>query len=223
MQPLTSAMTRLGQALLATLSSFLRGRSFLQALFSFWVNPTTLQEQKGKTALPRRTVEGFLKEARRRLLGPIEGDQLRCFSKKLKLQFKERLQHHAASMLPSFNHLLPSGTERGNYLALDVGGSTLRVALVALRGREAVGNESEIVRMQIFKITPEIKGLEGMDFFEWMAIRIREVIKDDVAETSDRDSLIPLGLAWSFPVEYESHLMFSRYRGPANMDTDKHR
>lgn len=201
MQPLTSAMTRLKQALLAALNSIRRGRSFLQALFAFWISPATLKEQEAKTALPRRTVEDFLKEARRRLLGPVEGDQLQCLSKKLKLQFRERLQHHAESMLPSFNHLLPTGEERGHYLALDVGGSTLRVALVALNGREETGRESEIVRMQSFKITPEIKSLEGMDFFDWMATRIREVIKDRDASVDGSGGSIPMGLAWSFPVE----------------------
>ncbi|KAH6647660.1 hexokinase-like protein [Truncatella angustata] len=196
-------MTGLKQALRAAFQSLLRGRSFLQALFAFWISPANLKEQSVKTELSRRTVEDFLREARQRLLGPIEGDRLQCLSKDLKLQFRGRLQHHAESMLPSFNHLLPSGTERGHYLALDVGGSTLRVALVALRGREASGKESEIIRMQCFKITPEIKNLEGMNFFAWMAKRICEVVKEDTSSSSSGEP-IPMGLAWSFPVEQTS-------------------
>jgi hexokinase len=194
-------MTRLKQALLAAFNSLLRGRSFLQALFAFWISPNTFKEHQVKTALPRRTVEDFLKEASQRLLGPIEGDQLRHLSKGLKLQFRERLQHHAESMLPSFNHLLPTGNEKGHYLALDVGGSTLRVALVALRGRETTGRESEIVRMQCFKITPEIKSLEGMNFFDWMATQICQVVGDGTLEAAELKEPIPMGLAWSFPVE----------------------
>ncbi|KAK6064143.1 hexokinase-1 [Seiridium cupressi] len=197
-------MTGLKQALLAALNSLLRGRSFLQALFAFWVSPATIKEHHVKTELPRRSTEDFLREARQRLLGPIEGDKLQCLSQDLKIQFRERLQHHAESMLPSFNHLLPTGQEKGQYVALDVGGSTLRVALVALSGREVPGKESEIVRMQSFKITPEIKSLEGMDFFDWMATRIREVIMADGAETHDTASPILMGLAWSFPVEQTS-------------------
>ncbi|KAI0129578.1 hexokinase-1 [Xylariales sp. AK1849] len=206
MQPLASAMTTLKEALLAAFKSLLRGRSFLQALFAFWISPATLKKHQvnGKTTLAKKTIEEFLKEAESQLLGPIQGDQLTWFSQSLKLQFRERLSFHAESMLPSFNHLLPSGEEQGHYLALDVGGSTLRVALVVLRGRKASGRESEIVRMDSFKITPEIKKFEGMAFFDWMAVRINEVIKDDVAQKYDSEAPIPMGLAWSFPVEQTS-------------------
>ncbi|KAI3320219.1 hexokinase-1 [Xylariaceae sp. AK1471] len=204
MRPLVSAMTTLRKSLLAALKSFLRGKSFLQALFAFWISPRKLKDQhvNGNTISVSRTITEFLKEAEERLLSPIEGDKLRAFSSDLKAQFRERLQTHPECMLPSFNHLLPTGKEIGQYLALDVGGSTLRVALVELRGREASGRECEIVRMISFKITPEIKRLEGMAFFDWMAGRIHEVIhKDGVADTQDP---IPVGLAWSFPVEQVS-------------------
>ncbi|KAI1429786.1 hexokinase-1 [Xylaria sp. FL1777] len=201
MRPLVSAMTTLRKSLLAALKSFLRGKSFLQVLFAFWISPRKLKDQdvNGKTTKVSRTIAEFLKEAEKLLLGSIEGERLRAFSSDLKAQFRERLQTHPECMLPSFNHLLPTGQEIGQYLALDVGGSTLRVALVALRGREARGRECEIVRMVSFKITPEIKRLEGMAFFDWMAMRIHEVIhKDGAVKTRDP---IPMGLAWSFPVE----------------------
>ncbi|KAI5861367.1 hexokinase [Durotheca rogersii] len=203
MQPLTSAMTSLKKSLLAALKSFLRGRSFLQALLAFWISPKTLNEHRagGKPTFLSRTVEDFLREAERLLLGPIDGDGLRRYSSELKRQFRERLQSHPECMLPSFNHLLPTGNERGRFLALDVGGSTLRVGLVELRGRGTTGRESEIVRMVAFKITPEIRMLEGMSFFDWMAGRIHEVVQNDIA--SDQE-IIPMGLAWSFPVEQVS-------------------
>lgn len=201
MRPLVSAMTTFRKSLLAALKSFLRGKSFLQALFAFWISPRKLKDHHVSAATTRslRTVAEFLKEAEKLLLSPIEGDRLRVFSANLKAQFRERLQTHPECMLPSFNHLLPTGNEIGQYLALDVGGSTLRVALVQLRGREAEGRGCEIVRMISFKITPEIKKLEGMAFFDWMAMRICDVIhKDGAANTEDP---IPMGLAWSFPVE----------------------
>ncbi|OTA56304.1 hexokinase [Hypoxylon sp. EC38] len=203
MRPLTSAMTTLKKSLLAALKSFLRGRSFLQALLAFWISPNALKEQhvNGKRVYPSRTIENFLEEAEKLFLGPIDGDGLKRYSSDLKRQFRERLHSHPECMLPSFNHLLPTGKERGQYLALDVGGSTLRVALVELRGREATGKESEIVRMVSFKITPEIKKLEGMSFFDWMAARIYEVIHKDIPHGQD---IIPMGLAWSFPVEQTS-------------------
>jgi len=195
-------MTNLRKSLLAALKSFLRGKSFLQALFAFWISPLKIKDQPGNGNAIRgsKAIADFLKEAEERLLGPIENDRLRAFSSDLKAQFRERLQTHPECMLPSFNHLLPTGKEIGQFLALDVGGSTLRVGLVELRGREASGRECQIVRMISFKITPDIKRLEGMAFFDWMAERIREVLhKDGVAYTQNP---IPIGLAWSFPVEY---------------------
>ncbi|KAI0483637.1 hexokinase-1 [Xylaria cf. heliscus] len=204
MRPIVSAMTTLRKSLLAALKSFLRGKSFLQALFAFWISPRKLKDHhvNGKKTRPLRTIADFLREVEDLFLSPIEGDRLRVFSSDLKAQFRERLQTHPECMLPSFNHLLPTGKETGQYLALDVGGSTLRVALVELRGRETEGRECEIVRMISFKITPEIKRLEGMAFFDWMAMRIHDVIhKDGVANSKEP---IPMGLAWSFPVEQVS-------------------
>lgn len=202
MRPFVSAMTTFRKSLLAALKSFLRGKSFLQALFAFWISPRKLKDQHASgttTTHSPRTIAEFLKEAEKLLLSPIEGDRLRLFSSDLKAQFRDRLQTHPECMLPSFSHLLPTGNEIGQYLALDVGGSTLRVALVQLRGRQAEGRGCEIVRMISFKITPDVKKLEGMAFFDWMAMRIYNVIhKDGVVNTQDP---IPMGLAWSFPVE----------------------
>ncbi|KAI0477830.1 hexokinase-1 [Xylariaceae sp. FL0804] len=215
MQPLASAMATLRSSLLAALRSFLQGKSFLQALLAFWVSPQVIKDHRAasssavtekKTPPPppplssRRTVDDFVREAEELLLGPVDGPGgLRRFASALKAQFRERLAAHTECMLPSFNHLLPTGRETGRYLALDVGGSTLRVALVELRGRGAgAGRETDIVRMVSFRITPEVKRLEGMAFFDWMAARIHEVVREDAAQ---RSGPLPVGLAWSFPVE----------------------
>lgn len=186
--------------MLAAFKSFIRGRSILQAIFAFWISPNSIKGRhaNGHAVLPLRSLEDFLREAEERLLGPVDGDGLRRFSEALKTQFRERLQICGDNMLPSFNHLLPTGEEKGQYLALDVGGSTLRVALVELRGREASGRESEIVQIQTFKITPDIKELEGMAFFDWLAAQINEVVSKEPRPTQGP---IPMGLAWSFPVE----------------------
>ncbi|KAK8116018.1 hexokinase-1 [Apiospora sp. TS-2023a] len=193
--------------MLAALKTLVRGRSFLQALFAFWISPAVLKEHhvNGAPLPPRsRTIEDFLKEAEELLMGPLDGDRLNDFSSQLKLQFRERMQSHAESMLPSYNHLLPSGKETGQFLALDVGGSTLRVALVELRSREMPGRECSIVRIDTFKITPELKLLEGMAFFDWMAARIKDVLSDGDTQGLDPEIPIPMGLAWSFPVEQTS-------------------
>ena len=203
MQPLVSAMTTLRNLFLAALKSLLRGKSFIQAMLSFWINPTALAGADGlKTADgAKRTIQDFLRETEQLLIHPIEGDRLKDFSRMLKLQFRDRLLHNAACMLPSYNHQLPNGCERGQYLSLDVGGSTLRVALVELRGRQARGKESEIVRISTFKITPAIKQLHGLAFFDWMAARIIETVSPAVDKEYTPENPPPMGLAWSFPIE----------------------
>lgn len=49
-------------------------------------------------------------------------------------------------MLPSFVRNIPNGTEQGDYLALDLGGTNFRVILIRL-----IGKESEMIS-KIFRI-----------------------------------------------------------------------
>jgi hexokinase len=107
-------------------------------------------------------------------------------------------------MLPSFNHTLPNGKESGRYLALDVGGSTLRVALIDLFGRESAKMTGDvamrIVTMRSWKIDEKIKRLEGTLFFDWMAQRMEDMLSESECEL-EHDGVLEAGLSWSFPVE----------------------
>lgn len=208
MQPLISAMTTLREVFAAAVKSLLRGKSIIQAILAFWISPTAFKGDSASAVNTnktnggaRRSVQDFLKEAEELFLLPIERERLRDLAAGLKAQFRERLLTNPACMLPSYNHQLPSGVERGQFLALDVGGSTLRVALVELRGREAHGSESGIIRKSSFKITPEIKSLEGLAFFDWMAQRISETIASSLEQDNSPENPILMGMAWSFPIE----------------------
>jgi hypothetical protein len=197
-------MATLRQVFVAAIKSLLRGKAVIQAFLALWVSPSEMKSQdvKPRDTQPCRTIEDFLKEARELLVGPSEGDGLREFAARLKVQFREGLLSNPECMLPSYNHQLPNGCERGQYLALDVGGSTLRVALVELRSREARGCESGIIRMKSFEIGPVVKDLEGMAFFNWMAARIVETVAEHVKQDDGSEKPLPMGLAWSFPIEY---------------------
>ena len=211
MQPLISAMTTLREVFAAAVKSLLRGKSIIQAILAFWISPTAFKGGDAAAAVntnsntkangARRSVQDFLREAEELFLLPIERDRLKELAAGLKAQFRERLLTNPACMLPSYNHQLPNGIERGQFLALDVGGSTLRVALVELRGREAHGSESGIIRKSSFKITPEIKSLEGLAFFDWMAQRVSETIASSLEQDNSPENPILMGMAWSFPIE----------------------
>lgn len=202
-------MTSLRDVLLAAIKSLLRGKSFLQAILAFWINPATATAQDAKPkatapAVSARTTADFLAEAELLLLDSARGAGLRDFATRLKRQFHQGLRSNPACMLPSYNHQVPNGRERGQFLALDVGGSTLRVALVELRGRDSKGEASSIVEINSFKIDHEIRGLRGPAFFDWMAARIVETVAKGSKQGHAPEDPLLVGLAWSFPIEQTS-------------------
>ncbi|KAM3461492.1 hypothetical protein NHJ6243_005012 [Beauveria neobassiana] len=195
-------MTTFRKALFAALvKSLLRGKSLIQAIIAYCMHPSGPKPH----AASQKSLDDFLKDAETALLGPVSGDGLAKLSLNLRKQFFDGFQTELECMLPSYSHQLPTGSEHGQYLALDVGGSTLRVALVKLPGRSAdTNNEGDIVSMQAFKITRDIKNLEGMAFFNWMAARIKETLSSSLKQNSTSTTPIPVALAWSFPIEQTS-------------------
>lgn len=201
-------MTSLGESLVSALKSLFRGKSFLKTFLAFWTTPVApvvpISPQDAGAKANADPAADFLAEAEHLLLGHIEAGGLMQFSRKLKRQFRERLRSNPECMLPSYNSQLPSGHETGQYLALDVGGSTLRVALVELRGRGVSGPEGSIIRMDSFKIDSDARNLRGTEFFDWMAERIHRTVAKDSARGHSPDHPLLMGLAWSFPIEYVS-------------------
>ena len=205
-------MTSLREGFVTTLKSLFRGKSFLKALVALWTaSPPAppAPEHAGptpvKVSADADAVADFLAEAERLFLGYISAGGLRELSRNLKRQFRERLLSDPACMLPSYNSQLPTGRESGQYLALDVGGSTLRVALVELKGRGGESRcQSRIVRMDSFKIDHDVRNLRGFDFFHWMAERIHRTVASESENGHSPERPLLVGLAWSFPIEYES-------------------
>lgn len=127
-------------------------------------------------------------------------EDLLALSKKLQAEFRQHMITSPQCMLPSYNYKLPTGQEQGTYLALDVGGSNLRMALVELKGRNL---GMEIQRTMCFSIDTAIRQLMGYDFFDWMAGRIGELlaVETEPPSQTERNGPLPMGVAWSFPIE----------------------
>ena len=106
----------------------------------------------------------------------------------------------AQCMLPSFNYTLPSGEEHGTFLAVEVGGSNLRMALVDLCGRAEKAQPLRVRRTAMSPITPDVKALPGYSFFDWMAREIGKILTLE-GETRENAEPLRMGVAWSFPVE----------------------
>jgi hexokinase len=149
-----------------------------------------------------QTMEDLLLEVQRLMEAPLDCANLLNMSAALQRQFAPKLQSSDICMLPSYNHKLPSGLEKGTYLALDVGGSTFRIALVELNGGRPGAKNMRIVVMKSYKIDEKVRQRSGHEFFEWMADRIQQALADQQLQRSTSVKSFPMGLAWSFPVEY---------------------
>ncbi|KAL0265219.1 N-acetylglucosamine kinase 1 [Diplodia seriata] len=150
------------------------------------------------------TMDDFLRDVQRQFEAPLHPDRLLAMSARLQTEFQKKLQHSDMCMLPSYNHTLPTGLERGTYLALDVGGSTFRAALVELSGKEEGANSMNIAKMRCFPINDAVRALEGSAFFDWMAERIAETLAEPQVRAKLGQDTLPMGLSWSFPVEQTS-------------------
>lgn len=195
-------MSATPRTLSSTVDMMLVAPSTAHVLTTAPTSPKQLRHVLAKYTV--RDMEEFGRELDRAFVAPLEASSLLLMSDRLQDQFREQLQSSSFSMLPSYNYTLPAGDERGNYLALDMGGSTLRVAMVELAGRTRGGSPMTITAMESFEIDDRVKALEGRAFFDWMAGRIEEMLAHEGHENGHDVKPLPMGLAWSFPVEQTS-------------------
>ncbi|KAB8760594.1 hypothetical protein FH972_026586 [Carpinus fangiana] len=99
-------------------------------------------------------------------------------------------------------NVLPHGRERGKFLAIDVGGSNLRVAFIDLLGdsRDHLHNISRSYEKS-WSIEEHLKFDQAHDLFRWIGDCIAAVIRACLSD--DKDALgseIPIGITFSFPM-----------------------
>jgi hexokinase len=186
------------QGLLAALERIAMLPSLLHSVL-----PSLSSRRRTRDALRtyERTMDDLLREVQRLLEAPLEPAKLLQMSTELQEQFAPKLQASDICMLPSYNHKLPTGFEKGTYLALDVGGSTFRIALVELNGKQTDAKHMRIVTMKSFKIDEKVRQRSGTLFFDWMADKIQQALADPQLQNASTTKNFPMGLAWSFPVE----------------------
>jgi len=204
MQPFIAAMLKVRQAFYAAIiRSLLRTKSLLQTILNIWIAPSLINGESadvGQLLNGRR--EEFLREVGRRFGKEMKRERLVEFSRVLKRQIEESLLDNPLCMLPSYNHQLPTGEECGTYLALDVGGSTFRVALIELSGGTSAGQNCTILKSKSVKIDNAVRQLKGVLFFDWMAERIEDTLSGQSEGQEMSEAPLSMGLSWSFPIEY---------------------
>lgn len=150
---------------------------------------------------PDNRMDRFAATVEQRFTNALTPEMLHIMSTALLDEYHDACESSTIGMLPSFCHTLPKGSENGAFLALDVGGSTLRVALIKLNGRRSVGEATTILKSRHHFIDQTTRSLVGRAFFSWMADRIYETLEDD-ARWLHASEPLRIGLAWSFPIEY---------------------
>lgn len=100
-------------------------------------------------------------------------------------------------MIPTFVFGWPTGTEKGDYLALDLGGTNLRVCLVTLEG----GGRFEMTSTK-YRLTEEQKHQEGEKLIEFCAECVASFVKANIGE---EDGLLKRGqeVSLGFTVLYQ--------------------
>uniref|UniRef100_A0A670IJ57 Hexokinase-2 n=1 Tax=Podarcis muralis TaxID=64176 RepID=A0A670IJ57_PODMU len=105
---------------------------------------------------------------------------------------KETHSTATVRMLPTYVRHLPDGTERGEFLALDLGGTNFRVLMVQVKSKEEGG-----VHMvsETYTIPPEVAQSNAIELFD----HIVQCINDFHSKHSIVGRTLPLGFTFSFP------------------------
>ena len=100
-------------------------------------------------------------------------------------------------MIPTFVTGVPDGSEQGTYLALDLGGTNLRVCEVILDGKG-----SFTMKQQKYKVSDELKRGKAKTLFTFIAQSVKTFLESEsnTGSTSPNEELL-LGFTFSFPCE----------------------
>lgn len=159
-----------------------------------------------------RSYEIILEDIIKELEKHQSTERLLSMSAGLVQQIDQCCKGSAHAMLPSFVKDSRIGSETGNFLCLDIGGSTLRAALVSLReSNTTVGQSSTIMDVRSWAITKELKGSSGKRFLGWIASTVAQMLRDSGVPKPREQTDVRASLTWSFPFEYvvSKNLSFS--------------
>ena len=151
----------------------------------------------------RRLLEALSRDIHRLFLERLTIPRMVAMSRQMRKQYRRQLQEGQDCMLPSYCTAMPTGQERGAHLALDVGGSTLRLALVDLNGRHDQ-KPLHIRRMIVAPIDHAVRSLPSNEFFDWIAQRVESMLVEEPGVEAHTPTSWQLGIAWSFPLDQTS-------------------
>ncbi|GAD94193.1 hexokinase family protein [Paecilomyces variotii No. 5] len=134
----------------------------------------------------------------------IKIDRLYRLSYRLSLTYRELAAGSADQFFPTAITSLPTGHEKGRYLAVYLGLNYLRVAFIELLGEEQVGKRSHVRRTleKAWPIENRLRQDQADSLFAWIGDCIAEVIHDDLANSKgDAPEEITMAISFCFPTK----------------------
>ncbi|MCJ8747131.1 hypothetical protein PDJAM_G00149850 [Pangasius djambal] len=127
----------------------------------------------------------------------LSREQLMEVKRRMEVQMKRGLAldtHDSASvrMLPTYVRATPDGTEHGDFLALDLGGTNFRVLMVRVRSGK---RRSVEMHNKIYTISQDVMQGTGEELFD----HIVHCIADFLEYMGMKGASLPLGFTFSFP------------------------
>jgi len=134
----------------------------------------------------------------------LDGDLLHRTVQQMLWEYRKGLAEHTTDanrdtflpMIPTYIHNVPDGTETGTFLALDLGGTNLRVCEVQL-----LGDSKFTMRQEKFKVSDALKTGAATDLFDYIAESVGNFMSSMEKTDSRGSEQIYLGFTFSFPVE----------------------
>ncbi|KAF8588644.1 hexokinase [Ramaria rubella] len=129
--------------------------------------------------------------------------RMRIIVEAFKETLEKGLKEHGqvVPMIPTYVFGWPSGKEEGDFLAVDLGGTNLRVCLVTLTG----GGQFELTQAK-YRLTEEQKQEDGQKLFDFCAESLGTFIESQLDEDIGRikpGQDLALGFTFSYPSEQE--------------------
>ncbi|BGO91558.1 hypothetical protein NBRC10512_003218 [Rhodotorula toruloides] len=97
-------------------------------------------------------------------------------------------------MIPSYIQHIPHGKEKGTFLALDLGGTNLRVCEV-----ELLGDSKWRMKQQKYRVSDALKVGDVTALFDYIAGSVDHFLTE-IGTTASEDEKLHLGFTFSFPV-----------------------
>ncbi|KAL3478587.1 hypothetical protein BJX99DRAFT_101624 [Aspergillus californicus] len=185
-------------------------------------------EQEDEIAEMDPSVRAYLEHQRKvdEFLSPLDLDEALLYklARRLSTVYRKLALESDQQFLPTPVSKLPTGLETGRYLAIDVGGSNLRVAFIELLGdtadpdmarthaaerplRKAQTQRVKRTLERAWPIQEHLKMDKAEDLFAWIGDCIAEVVAESLSSDATKGSIpdeLDMGITFSFPIMQES-------------------